>query len=425
MTRSLPLRLASWVTALLLGAGLLLAGPVPAAEATSRPTSVTLTPTADPAHSQTFTWRMTKKRSKQAVQVKAPNGKVTTTAARYKMRVRKKYAGKSAYAFTATASRLAAGTRYAYRIVTSGGSTKWTSFVTARAGLDRSWTFLAFGDTQIANTGVPEDIIDTAVARNRSAPLLLQAGDVVNKPNSLKQWRQFMAATYPTRVNRNWLISIGNHEQCVLLRKCHSGDGQAFRSYYSWPRNGYPSQGATWYYTDYQGVRFIVLDPFGGDLRRQAAFLDSALRTNRQRWTVVLQHAGPFASREDRNSSAVRSAFLPLYNKYRVDLVLSGHDHSYNRGYYGSDKNSTVYAVSVSGKKFYDASGRDWTRGGATPVVTASKTATYQTVTVSADTLVYKAVVAYKGKGATTGKRAGQVLDQVTIAKSGSTKTVR
>ena len=114
--------------------------------------------------------------------------------------------------------------------------------------------------------------------------------------------------------------------------------------------------------TNYQGVRFIVLDTFGGDLEQQSAFLDTALETNRQRWTVVLQHAGPFASRSDRNNSAIRSAFQPLYDKYKVDPVLSGHDHSYNRGYDGS-KDSTVYAVSDSGPKFYEASTKDWTRG--------------------------------------------------------------
>ena len=72
---------------------MLVAGSTPAQAATKRPTSVTLSPTADPAHSQTFTWRMTKKRSGQVVQVKAPNGKVTTAAARYKMRVQKKNSG--------------------------------------------------------------------------------------------------------------------------------------------------------------------------------------------------------------------------------------------------------------------------------------------------------------------------------------------
>lgn len=424
MHRRFPLRLAAWLTALLLGCGLLV-GTSDVALAATRPTSVTLTPTADPAHSQTFTWRLTRKRSGQLVQLKAPNGTVTSVAARYKTEVSKKNTGKKAYAYTATATRLSAGTRYAYRIVTSGGSTSWVSFSTARAGLDRSWTFLAFGDTQVENAGVPEDIIDAAVRRNPSAPLLLHAGDVVNTPNSLTEWRQFMTATYPTRTTKNWLISVGNHEQCVLLKKsCRSGHAQAFRSYYSWPRNGYPGQGATWYSTDYQGVRFIVLDTFGGDLAEQSAFLETALRTNRQRWTVVLQHAGPFASRADRNNAAVRSAFLGLYTRYKVDLVLSGHDHSYERGYY-RDRNGTVYAVSDSGPKFYAPSSKDWARAGATRVASAGYTSTYQKVTVSRNTLVYQAVVGYKGTDATTSKKVGQVLDQVTITKSGSTKSVR
>ena len=76
MLHSFPRRLRRWLGALLLAAGLLIGGSAPADAATKRPTSVTLSPTADPAHSQTFTWRMTKKRSGQVVQVKAPNGRV-------------------------------------------------------------------------------------------------------------------------------------------------------------------------------------------------------------------------------------------------------------------------------------------------------------------------------------------------------------
>jgi hypothetical protein len=52
---------------------------------------------------------MTKKRSGEVVQIKAPNGSVTSVAARYKMAVSRKYTGKKAYAYAATA------TRYAYR----------------------------------------------------------------------------------------------------------------------------------------------------------------------------------------------------------------------------------------------------------------------------------------------------------------------
>ena len=76
MPHSFPRRLGAWLGALLLAAGLLVGGSASADAATTRPTSVTLTPTADPAHSQTFTWRMTKKRTGQVVQLKAPNGRV-------------------------------------------------------------------------------------------------------------------------------------------------------------------------------------------------------------------------------------------------------------------------------------------------------------------------------------------------------------
>ena len=75
MLHSFPRRLGAWLGALLLVAGLLISGSTPADAATRRPTSVTLSPTSDPAHSQTFTWRLTKKRSGEVVQIKAPTAR--------------------------------------------------------------------------------------------------------------------------------------------------------------------------------------------------------------------------------------------------------------------------------------------------------------------------------------------------------------
>ena len=113
----------------------------------------------------------------------------------------------------------------------------------------------------------------------------------------------------------------------------------------------------------------------------------------------------PVASRSDRNDADERRAFLPLYTEYEVDPVLSGHDRSYNRGYYGSDENSTVYAVSDSGPKFYSRPTRTG-RGAAKPGCERRPHVDLPAVTVSWNTLVYQAVIGYKGKGATTSRRS-------------------
>jgi len=51
---------------------------------------------------------------------------------------------------------------------------------------------------------------------------------------------------------------------------------------------------------------------------------------------------------------------MPIFDKYNVDIVLTGHDHAYARSYkirdgkrVDEDENGTVYVVSVNGPKMY------------------------------------------------------------------------
>ena len=161
---------------------------------------------------------------------------------------------------------------------------------------------------------------------------MVQVGDVVNEPYDDAQWRDMFRAMGMTAGSRNWLVSIGNHEQCVLI-DCDSNGAEAFRSYFDWPDNGYPEQGETWFFTDYQGVRFVVLDSFGGQIVEQADFLEEALRTNPSDWSVVVQHTPAFSARPDRTNQEIRDLWVPIVERYDVDLVLTGHDHSYARGF--------------------------------------------------------------------------------------------
>jgi len=65
--------------------------------------------------------------------------------------------------------------------------------------------------------------------------------------------------------------------------------------------------------------------------------------------------------RTERDDRKTRDAFLPLFDKHHVDLVLTGHDHTYARSFrlvngivVTDDVPGTVYIVSSSGPKFYE-----------------------------------------------------------------------
>ncbi len=90
------------------------------------------------------------------------------------------------------------------------------------------------------------------------------------------------------------------------------------------------------------------------------AWLRKVLGANPQRWTVVVQHHPMYCVVKRRDFKAMRAALGPLYDEFRVDLVLQGHDHAYARTHKvfdgrlaGPEAPGTVSATSVSGSKMY------------------------------------------------------------------------
>jgi len=108
--------------------------------------------------------------------------------------------------------------------------------------------------------------------------------------------------------------SLGNH------------DDQANRFYKLWNMNGER------YYTYVnRNVRFIVLDTDALD-PQQLAWLQDTLKAATEEWKICYFHH-PLYSDAGRHGSAVdlRVVLEPLFVTYGVQVVLSGHDHIYER----------------------------------------------------------------------------------------------
>jgi len=89
---------------------------------------------------------------------------------------------------------------------------------------------------------------------------------------------------------------------------------------------------------DYQGTRFVSLDsPSLGNYPEDSTmvlnWLEKTLAENTNRWTVVFTHYPIYSCSQGRNNERYRNAVQPLLEKYNVDLVLAGHDHTYCRGF--------------------------------------------------------------------------------------------
>ncbi|MFY0406656.1 metallophosphoesterase [Solicola sp. PLA-1-18] len=387
----------------------LVAAPSQAVRPRVHPDRVVLSPTAAPATSQTFTWRTSARAGRVVVAGPGGTRSVRSTKTR---RIG------SARHLSVTVTGLRAGTAYRYKVGSRRGWSPVRTFTTARADA-APYSFVVLGDAQKSIRSSLTAVTRRAFADEPRARFVLQLGDLVNTPSSDAQWDQAFDALGP-RVSRVPLVAVaGNHEYRA------DRTAKAHRAHTEGARNGVKGQGSTWYWTDYQGVRVIVLDG-NRKLKEQTAFLDLAARTNPSRWTVVAFHQPVYAGRGDRVDPSVRRAWGPILERRDVDLVLTGHDHVYTRGYVRPD--GPQYVTMNSGPKYYPlapASANDFTRNGAVRKVAADRTSTYGTVTVSGSTLTFRAVVSAKGKGSTTSRGVGQVLDEVRITDDGHAKQVR
>ncbi len=100
------------------------------------------------------------------------------------------------------------------------------------------------------------------------------------------------------------------------------------------------------------------------DYREQYAWIIEELETaNKLRqkgevqWIVIMTHAGMMSvgyHTMDGGSKCLRENLVPLFAKYKVDLVLQGHDHAYTRTnpyYYGKDINGKVFSGYVPNER--------------------------------------------------------------------------
>ncbi len=112
----------------------------------------------------------------------------------------------------------------------------------------------------------------------------------------------------------NFHASLGNHDRPENVSyKFYNMGGQR---YYTYARNN---------------VRFFVIDSTQVD-PKQLEWLEGALRDAKEDWKIPYFHH-PLYSDAARHGSSVdlRVLLEPLFTKYGVNVVFSGHDHVYER----------------------------------------------------------------------------------------------
>ena len=86
-----------------------------------------------------------------------------------------------------------------------------------------------------------------------------------------------------------------------------------------------------WWATERSGVLIVGLDSNRPDDPDQLAWLERTLQETSATWKIVALHHPPYSAGYQGSNREARAAFSPLFERYGVQLVLSGHEHDYQR----------------------------------------------------------------------------------------------
>jgi hypothetical protein len=231
--------------------------------------------------------------------------------------------------------------RYAYT-VRAGDTVLGTGrFATApKVDSGAPLRFLVYGDDR-TDPAAHQVVVRALVAT--PSDLLVNTGDLVEDGASADDWRAFFDTETPLLRDRPIFVSIGNHELY------DDWAGANFARFFG--LSGDPGGSMPYGSVRIAGVQFFFLNGMhdwkSGDerrwLERELAATDTEAGIT---WRVVVVHHGPWSSGPHGGNAKLLDAHVPeLLAAHKVDLVLSGHDHIYERG----DAGILKYIVSGGG----------------------------------------------------------------------------
>jgi acyl-CoA-binding protein len=329
------------------------------------PQRIILNLTASPENSMAVTWRTNEEFKASEVQYA-----VSTQWTDFKKSVTKVNAKTEkfgiddhqfVYHHSVVLDGLKPGTTYVYRVGHDSVWSEWNQFKTASKE-NAPFKFVYLGDPQNDIKEHVSRVFREAYKLAPDASFWLYAGDLAAYPTDDLWGELFYAAGFIYRVTPSIMIP-GNHDRSVVLvdgkEKRLKTTDPIWKAHFTLPENGITGCEETSYYVDYQGVRFLMLNT-NDKLEEQAEWMEKLLSKNPNKWTIVTLHYPLYNSGSDHDTKGVRIALLPIIDKYNVDLVLQGHDHTYARTFklrdgmvVPVDEKGTVYVVSVSGPKAY------------------------------------------------------------------------
>lgn len=242
---------------------------------------------------------------------------------------RETYKQETGYIWEATLSGLRPNRVYWYSAGEKGGPMSASrSFRTAPRN-PSEFVFTAFGDHGIS----PEAVKNCENILREKPVFHMILGDVSYANGNQPIWDDYLRQVEILASAIPFMLTLGNHENERITRMGMTVERIGYVSYLA--RFALPGN-ERWYSFDIGPARFVVFNSDDYANPDQFAWLETTLqdarKSRRIEWIIVCQHHPLFGTSRGRgDNKGLIQKVQPIFDRYKVDLVLAGHDHHYER----------------------------------------------------------------------------------------------
>ncbi|MBD7911147.1 purple acid phosphatase family protein [Clostridium cibarium] len=261
---------------------------------------------------------------------------------------------------------------YSYQV-----SGLWRSAISFKTQDTKSFSFLYVGDPQIGSsssniaTGATgeqgqyaavmndsfnwNNTLNTALKVHPNISFMVSAGDQIqtSKPKSNEQDIEYAGFLRPD-VLRSLPVAttIGNHDSNSPNYSYHFNNPNTSDL-------GLTKAGGDYYYS-YGNTLFITLNTNNKNMAEHKQVIEKAINENKDaKWRIVTIHHDIYGSGEHSNEPEIvslRYSLIPILEENKIDVVLTGHDHTYSRSLIlkGGKADNAKIMNSTDFYKYYD-----------------------------------------------------------------------
>ena len=198
-----------------------------------------------------------------------------------------------------------------------------------------------------ANTAARNDAfgwnrtLEAALAQDPDVSFIISAGDQVNKTGQAKEEEYAGYLSPDVLAGLPVATTIGNHDSLNADYMYHFNNPNA-------TEYGATQAGGDYYYSYGNGL-FIVLNTNNYNVAEHEQAIQEAIASDpNAAWRIVTIHQDIYGSgldHSDTDGMILRTQLTPVFDKYDIDVVLQGHDHTYSRSkiLYGDGKSHGSY----------------------------------------------------------------------------------